>query len=388
MFSAGQLPIIVDALDEGRILSVEHFESFLISTVKYVAAGLASSHPKVVFFGRPEAIELSLLLVEDTNSRLTTEVIELEYFDQEAGTELIVLSAAEEIRYREQIDDTIDRRISSLSSDPCRELIDAYFDAIESALTIDREELWKTEYGRAFAGYAPVLVAIGVAIGNTRNYYEIKNRIAKQSTRYAWDVIDDVLSFILDREKDKLQNTLRQSRVTPVPSNAYDRDEQLTYLTQRLSNRDLTITERVRFGNPGHRLTYSEQVRIIVDDHPFVRGGEMANDVLGSAILSYALSSGQEIENRSLFKRLYRQPFLWRHIQRDIGAQTLLDGNDLGSLLSSCWNDPLVIGRPYTVRIEDSEENTARVEIKVGPRRTGRGHRALFCGDRTTCCVR
>ena len=365
MFNKGSLPIIIDALDEGRILSVKHFDSFLESAVEYVADGIETQHPKIILFGRTDAIELSRYIVESANSRLSTSVVELEYFDQTSGAKLISLSAAEEIRYQGKNDQLIDRRIRNLSLQPCKDLIDAYFDAIESALTINRGDLWKTSTGRAFAGYAPVLVAIGIAIGETTNFENVRNKIQEQSSRYAWDIINKVLSSILEREKDdKLKKALKERGITSIPDNAYDRDEQLTYLTQRISGREIKMTDRVQFSDPKGQTTYSEQVRVIVDDHPFIRGGKMANDVLGSAILSYALSTGQKIENREIFKRLYRQPFLWRHIQRDIGEETLLDGDQLGALLSSYWTDPLVTEDPRNVRIEDGEEGTLRVIIE------------------------
>ena len=65
-FHRGELPIVVDALDEGRILSGENsLEAFLASAMNFLQSNRSTTdRPKLVFFGREESTELSKLAVE------------------------------------------------------------------------------------------------------------------------------------------------------------------------------------------------------------------------------------------------------------------------------------------------------------------------------------
>ena len=101
----------------------------------------------------------------------------------------------------------------------------------------------------------------------------------------------------------------------------------------------------------------------------------MANDVLGAAIVAYAVSndllnelfmveSGEVQETvfeshttaRDTLHRVSRQPFLWRHMRKHLSKpEALVEGWYLGYLLSSYWNDPVVAEYPITISSTEDE---------------------------------
>ena len=85
---------------------------------------------------------------------------------------------------------------------------------------------------------------------------------------------------------------------------------------------------------------------------------KMANEVLGSIALAYAVCEGIDIHEDSylsLLRELSDGPFLWRSVRRDMLSQgdPLIDGRLLGYLLRSYWNDPMemtTFGQPVKLR--------------------------------------
>ena len=346
---SGDLTVIVDALDEARMLSSDKsFEAFLTSTRQFLSERPSAGRPKIILFGRQDSILISQIGFDSDSdsSGPTICEIELDYFDSEAAHRLIRLSAIEVILGP---NDTISHEV--LDSSPMADLISTYFSSIESALGLDEGALWTHNVGRSFAGYAPVLGALGRIISYTFNPIVTKNQLSDTTNNDAWDVVCTVLEEIINREKDKFQKLFRKSlSPTIVPDNAYDFEEQLTYLLQLIHNLEINSTGRVAFSHNENSMTYINQVRTTIDDHPFVQERKAANDVLGSAILSHAvildLLNTHHVPPDAVI-RLSRQPFLWRHVQRSIkmasdgDTDSLLDGGYVGYLLNSYWSDPV-----------------------------------------------
>ena len=228
----------------------------------------------------------------------------------------------------------------------------------------------KNERGRTFAGYAPVLASIGTLLAGVENPIIITNRLRDSATREAWDIINTVIQEILEREKNKLINNLQGIEV--IPENAYDQHEQLAYLTQLLGGRDrIVFTGRVKFNSDHDTSKYLDKVSQISREHPFVRSGKMANEVLGSIVLAYAVCEGIDIHDDrylSLLRELSDGPFLWRSVRRHLLSQDdpLLDGRLLGYLVRSYWNDPMEmthLGQPVKLREADDESIIVLVGI-------------------------
>ena len=371
IFHQGHLPIVVDALDEGLIYSGERaFENFLTSTGRLLSEGSSASRPKVLFFGRPGSTDLSQLGLTLESEAYSVCVIEIDYFDEQAALELIDASAKDELirlKATEKLTAAAtSARIRSLSGQPMTELKSAYFSAIESALGIEAGALWDDDVGRAFSGYAPVLATLGAMIAHADNPMLTKNQLtAKGTGNYdAWEVISTVLEEVLSREEGKVQEILRAQMSSPVPSNAYDATEQLTYLSQLLQKRPISATGNVTFASNEQLSLYVRTVRQNLGDHPFMRDGEMANVVLGSAIIAHMMSRGTPQD--SLFdsvRTVSRQPFLWRHMRKRLGEEEiLLDGSYLGYLLTSYWNDPVVAQRPVIIN-ESADMESVVVQL-------------------------
>ena len=364
LFHQGNLPIVVDALDEGLIFSRDRaFENFLISTGRFLSEGSPACRPKVLFFGRPGSADLSKLgLTLEPDAPYSVCLIELDYFDQPAALQLIDASAQEEIDRLESIGKLTATAARSrkhrLAGQPMTQLKSAYFSAIESALGIDPGALWDNDVGRAFSGYAPVLSTLGALIADADNPLLITNQLStKASGSYdAWEVISTVLQDVLSREQAKVQEILGADMHGSVPPNAYDATEQLTYLSQLLHKQPISATGTVTFSTNAQLDLYVRTVRQNLGDHPFMRDGDMANVVLGSAIIAHAISRGAPHENLpDSVRSVSRQPFLWRHMRKRFAEEeVLLDGSNLGYLLTSYWNDPVVADRPVT--IHESED--------------------------------
>jgi hypothetical protein len=81
-FHKGRLPLIIDALDEGRLLSREQaFEGFLQTTGELLMRDRSvKSVPKLVFFGRHESIELAQLGLKIAGSEIRTAIVEVDFF--------------------------------------------------------------------------------------------------------------------------------------------------------------------------------------------------------------------------------------------------------------------------------------------------------------------
>ena len=96
-------------------------------------------------------IELARHCIELTAPGITSATAKVEFFDEEGAWQLIQAYAATAVNPARTISNTGTRS----------NLIATFFDAIESALGLAAGELWQNEQGRVFAGYAPVLAAVG-----------------------------------------------------------------------------------------------------------------------------------------------------------------------------------------------------------------------------------
>lgn len=354
-FHSGGLPIIIDALDEGRLLSGETgFESFLETTGELLLEDRGvTDRPKLIVFGRFESTQLAGIGIELYGEGVTTTSVEVGFFGRDQAWQLIdayAKAAAEpSAAYRRH-------------PEPVRDLIRSYFDAIEASLGLDKDQLWNSDRGRAFAGYAPVLAAVGSMLAKMENFKHVANSLRAAGAQEAWGVIETVLKEILNREKGKLCDQLVAQVAAPVPKEAYDEQEQLTLLTQHVHGQSLSGTGRVQMPAPD-QTTYISMVERYVPEHPFVREREFANVVLGSVVLAHAVSD--DLLRSAGLDRLAessRQPFLWRSFRARLSADELIDGRYVGCILNSFWNDPITL-KPRVVIRGAADEGSARVYI-------------------------
>ena len=331
-FHSGRLPIIIDAIDEGRLLSGEQgLESFLQTTGEFLNEDRSvTDRPKIIFFGRYDSTEIAEIWLDLTGNAITTCKLEVSFFGKEAAWNLINAYASSAAppnsAYRHH-------------PAPVQKLIEAYFAAIESALDISTGHLWEDEQGKAFAGYAPVLAAVGSLLAQLDNFQDVTNRLKETGTKEAWGVIDTVLYEIMDREKTKLCDKLRGQISGTLPPEAYDRDEQLTFLTQFAHGQAIQSTGRVKLMG-ADQTKYQSMVKTIISEHPFIRNKEFGNTILGSVVIAYAIAHSL-LKSGDRAAALSNQPFLWRAFsQRSIPDQEI-NGLFVGYIFNSLWNDPI-----------------------------------------------
>lgn len=376
-FRKGDLPIIVDSVDEGRIVSGDQsFEQFLSSTGALLATSENHGRPKIVFFGRPESAEIAEIAI-GLDEEVSLCKIELDYFDKHSALDLINKSAARSIDEDPRADATKKHRMKeSLYRAPMNELKDTYFNAIAQALDLSDHELWTNKIGRSFAGYAPVLSTLAIMIAGSSNPHIDKQNLESKNEDEAWGVVSNVLGMVMEREQQKLKEHLKAD-FQDLPDSAYSTDEQLSYLDQLVRGTQIAFAGNFSFRRDGDERRYMDQVSVVLSDHPFVRNGKAANDVLGAAIGAHAILNGQEdssAEGRHDFGAISRKPFLWRHLRERL-PDTVIDGGALGYLLNSYFSDPLNMSASKVIMRDSDDggvsvifiENNDNIKVDVIP---------------------
>lgn len=299
-FHEGKIPVIVDALDEGRLLSGEtDIESFLETTAELLLSNRSvTSRPKLVFLARFESIELVQQRIELTAPEITRVTAKVGFFDKEGAWQLIQAYAATAAKPGSPYQQ---------NPEPARDFIAAYFDAIENALGLAAGELWQNEQGRVLAGYAPVLEAVGSVLAEIDNFATVANNIKSSGGREAWGLIEAVLYEIMRREQAKLREQLSAQCKSALPDRVYDAEEQMALLAQYVESKPLDGTGRVALP-PADMGKYNDMVRTYLPHHPFIRRHEFGDAVLGSNAVTRAAYHGRSISQYRLIS-LSRQ---WR----------------------------------------------------------------------------
>ncbi len=343
-FNGGELPLIVDALDEGRLLSgVPGLEKFLEQTARLAAAD-STSHdkPKLIFVGRPDAVELAAMALEFAAPSLRISLLDVRLFDLDGAMGLIRAYGDANPRKTPEWTD---------NPKPVNIAILAYFDAIANALGLKPGELWNSDEGRAFAGYAPVLRAVGELIAENTDFQAVAHELSASGGREAWGVIERVLEWMLNREQAKLRSALIAQAMN-ISDEAYDAifdcDEQLAFLYQAVGGQPLEGSGRVTGLSSNVRALYLKMVEQLLPDHPFLRHGASDKAAFGNNVLAaYVTVRAMKREfyggkvNETLLESLTQSPFLWRSFESNVEEGLLLNGQQLGYLLGSYWNDPV-----------------------------------------------
>jgi hypothetical protein len=300
-FHECKIPVIIDALDEGRLLSNETgIESFLVTTAEFLLSNRSViSRPKLVFLARFESIELARQRIELTAPGITHATAKVGFFDKEGAWRLIQAYAAKAAKPDSQY---------QRQPEAARDLIAAYFDAIENTLGLATGELWQNEQGSVFGGYAPVLAAVGSIVAEIDNFITVANNLKSYGGREAWGVIEAVLYEILSREQAKLWELLSAQCNSALPNEVYDAEEQMVLLAQYVESKPLVGTGRVALP-PADMGKYNDMVRTYLPHHPFIRRHELGNAVLGSTVVSRAVYHGRSISQDRLvsLSRQWRQ---------------------------------------------------------------------------------
>ncbi len=334
-FTSGKVAFLVDALDEGRLLSGEPgFRAFLESAAP-VLAGAAG--PRVVLLGRHESTNRAIEILRETAPHISVARLDLGFFDEPSARKLVTTYADQEAAANEG-ECAAYRRHRAASND----VVDAYFDAIARALGMPIEHLWTDQGGRALAGYAPVLAALGTLLARLDNFQAVAQALRREGRQQAWEVIETVVRALLQRERTKQCKTLLDTYGDALPGQAFDENEQLALVTQYVLDLPRVGTGQLKFADQAVKDAYVAMVEQQLPEHPFVHEARYRNHVFASLALAAETRRGAlSDEARDELALVSRQPFLWRSFLRGDSEGTLVDGAHIGFLLDSFWSDPV-----------------------------------------------
>ncbi len=372
-FQQGKFALIIDALDEGRIFSGDsHIEAFLRTTIARLNDPTApkGQGPKLLLFGRPNAVDIAASILELEAPSLPVTRLTLDYFDEAAATEL-VLAFARKFGGEEKVQ----RYLT-----PIKDVIRAFFDAISAAIGVLPRGLWQDPHGRSFAGYAPVLAALGTLIVSEKaedqtkeraNFSKLLQRLQDKGSKDAWEVLEAVTNEILDREAGKVRGPLMKSPGSELPEEAYDRTDQLDLLAAEFAGRSFRPSSRLTFGSQAASEAYRNAVKVHISEHPFLLAHTKmpVNHVMGALVVAHAIGHGEDLSGGQGLRLLAdygRQPFLWRFFRHHLPQDALIGGDVVAYLLGSLWSDGTTPKADVTLRADGPSQDFARLEIKAG----------------------
>lgn len=342
--SAGRLGVIVDALDEARLLSGEkNFEDFLTSTWQL----LSGTDARIVMLGRTETVAFAELSLQLSETNVTSRRCQLGYFRESEARQMVfeyaTVSAADSTHVQQH------QAAANL-------LIDHFFQSIEEALGIEAGALWANESGRRFAGYAPVLATLGGVIANTTNFAELDSRLQDTHHSSAWGVIEDVCRAVLEREREKLASPLASRCKEPISPGAYNSDEQVRALIAYIAGLPVAPALKERLSSPNETDEYHELVQAFIEEHPFTRGRQPASGIFAAVLVTHAIVSGIPVAGiPQVLGDAARQPFLWRSLRQQSSEEWLMPGDLVGVVLSSALTDD----HPVHLEAEQAEPDEA-----------------------------
>lgn len=329
-FHSGAAPILVDALDEGRLRSGDNgYLSFIESSAQLILQNRAHRKPKLMMLGREEAIALAEMYFVDAGVEVT--ILNVGFFDESGARELVHAYASTAAK---------PDSLYLIHKKPADDLVSLYFRKIADALGVSHDQLWATPAGKSFAGYAPVLAAIGALLPEVDNFAEAQNQLEDVRLNSAWSVIENVLESIIAREQGKVAIQLANAGVQDLKGILYSSREQAALLLQHVQGLPLIGSGEVQL-TASDTAKYGDQVKRFLPEHPFIKDGKFSNEVIASFVVAKAIDAGWTVRDDNIVRLLARQPFLWRSLRSVLASNAVLAGEYLGYVLSSFWNDPL-----------------------------------------------
>ena len=372
-FLKGELPIIIDALDEALLTySAKAFDEFFEDTARFIAPSedqIGNRKPKLICFGRYQAVETVRFIFEVTNNELEISVIDIGFFEKSAAFELLISYANQNAHDG-----------SAWRNQPREqnEVVTAFFTSIATALGIRNDALWSSNDGQAFVGYAPVLRAVGILLSSLGPTFDsFRTRLADQGSTDAWQVIENVLALIFDREQiekvvDPLTKAFRSERILAqgqtLPNALFARRDQIWLILQLIDGiapEDLTSSiqdDEVEgvFEVPWDiaRERYLAIVKTFIKEHPFYVAAQksFSNEVVASICIADAIINGWAIGSalNSQIASLSRSPFLWRSLKSHLPTLTPVSGSTASYVFNSYWNDPIITAGVYVMEIVET----------------------------------
>ena len=346
-FLEGQASLIIDGLDEARMIATqEHFVAFL-RDVKDLAE---PRRKPLVLLGRTGAVLESWMILDDLGVDPT--VLEIGYYDQHQASRFAKLQARH------------------LRNEPHGRVPDG--EAID--LLLDRFRRQTSEEPGVFAGYSPVLIAVANSVAepsspSDQNTMKLISRIQQGAEPVT---LVGITQSILEREQQKLRREDLED--SSLVGKLYNSDEQLGRLAAHLYP-GLPLPQLPEMSDSDLEA-YNGMLDAWVPDHPFLHGdGNRASSaVFEGLILSHALRD-PAITDDSLLAEVLKEkanPFLARFYFKSLdvpsGAQVRVPARHVGLLYASV-RAGLSMGETARLRVEGELDETddlavaAEVEI-------------------------
>lgn len=270
-WSAQQLTVLIDALDEARLrVTQSSFDDFLddVST-------LATKRTMpIVIFGRVGIIDEAWLVLADKG--INCPIFDIGFFDVESAQRFVMA--------------TLDHMATKQEHKALAGALSAHRSGYETASRefVNQIRTASQNDGNRFAGYAPVLQAVARVLASETNPSKLEKAalILKQK-----HVLQNLTELILAREEAKLREQLVDVIPESECNQLYTPDEQLSRLAAAILR--TAIPPAPQSLSPQHAGHYDTAVRNFMPQHPFLDGtGQNASGaVFEGAIIAHALTS-------------------------------------------------------------------------------------------------
>jgi hypothetical protein len=356
-WKAGTAAVLLDGLDEARLLVTQNaFEAFL-TDVAEISRGRAIP---TVLFGRSGAAQDAWLILALKN--IDVPVLEIGYFGAEAAS-----------NFTETL-------LRSLKPDSPHTLPERT--AIDLLLGRLREQTEND--GDRFAGYAPVLQAVANRVASERNPSTLIADIEKGGQIVT---LQTIVAAILDRERGKL--TPLQFQDSAIAEVLYSKDEQLARLAARVYSLPPPNLPKMTAKDAE---TYTTALETWVPDHPFLEGNvNPSSSVFQAAIATWALETpgfSATALDRELRRGAAANPFLSEFYLPNDTPKHAVPPEYIGIIYSSL-RARLSLGDTASLLVEgdedaiDEEALRAEVEISFARREMDRPRFINFLTEQT-----
>jgi hypothetical protein len=286
---SGELFMVIDALDEGRVKTTQAgFEAFLSDLADYAKTG---QRVRFVVLGRTQIAEYTWLFLEYAGVSAT--LYNLETFTRAKAEEYV--SRRIQTAWPEAF-----QRITS-HEQPFVEARDLVFDHLRKVITGEGDK--GDDTAENFIGYAPVLDAVATLLAGETNYGELISRLENQISQLSdaknspVALLQTIVETILDREhtqkiltnlKRVLENDAKRAGWKDWQS-LYGLDQQCKLLMSVMVGRPIELDT----GLPAElRSKFEDHLKTWLPEHPFLRDGNRpANTVFESYLLARSLSN-------------------------------------------------------------------------------------------------
>ena len=272
------IAVLIDGLDEARLrVTEEGFEAFLLDVVRRSQGRKLQT----VLFGRTGAIQDTWFILSLRD--IAFSVLEIGYFGSEDSIRFAI------------------ERLCALQ--PNRQHADVERKAVDLLLQSLRTQTERD--GDRFAGYAPVLQAVADHVDSHSNPGALVARLQAGEQPVS---LTDVVSAILERERDKLKSL--QFADASLADSLYSPNEQLDHLVRQLYGAPLP---NIPVMGATDAQTYDAALKMWVPEHPFLIGGVASSAVFDAVVSAHALRNSASADaafRRELSRGSAANPFL------------------------------------------------------------------------------